>query len=133
MQMTLLRWCAVSRRISRRHLRGLPRLPEPRQADRLQIVQVLLKNGQPTGEYEDFLTGFVISDRTVWARPVGVDVAKDGACSLAKTATARSGVSPTAAGECRSTGWRAQLPSVHGLIHQIIEPMLLQFFEAVRL
>src|SRR5216684_4093169 len=44
-----------------------------------KIVRVLLKNGQPTGEYEDFLTGFVISDRTVWARPVGVAVARDGA------------------------------------------------------
>jgi glucose/arabinose dehydrogenase len=44
-----------------------------------KVVRVLLKNGQPTGEYEDFLTGFVISDRTVWARPVGVAVARDGA------------------------------------------------------
>jgi glucose/arabinose dehydrogenase len=35
-------------------------------------------NGQPTGEYEDFMTGFVISDRDVWGRPVGVAVAKDG-------------------------------------------------------
>ena len=44
-----------------------------------KVVRVLLKNGQPTGEYEDFLTGFVISDRSVWARPVGVAVAQDGA------------------------------------------------------
>jgi glucose/arabinose dehydrogenase len=44
-----------------------------------KIVQVLLKNGQPTGEYEDFLTGFVISDRTVWARPVGVAIASEDA------------------------------------------------------
>jgi glucose/arabinose dehydrogenase len=44
-----------------------------------KVVRVLLKNGQPTGEYEDFLTGFVISDRTVWARPVGVAIASDGA------------------------------------------------------
>jgi glucose/arabinose dehydrogenase len=43
-----------------------------------KIVRVLLKNGQPTGEYEDFLTGFVVNDRTVWARPVGVAVARDG-------------------------------------------------------
>jgi glucose/arabinose dehydrogenase len=43
-----------------------------------KVVRVLLKNGQPTGEYEDFLTGLVISDRTVWARPVGVAVARDG-------------------------------------------------------
>jgi glucose/arabinose dehydrogenase len=44
-----------------------------------KIVRVLLKDGQPTGEYEDFLTGFVINDRTVWSRPVGVAVARDGA------------------------------------------------------
>lgn len=44
-----------------------------------KVVRVFLKNGQPTGEYEDFLTGFVISDRTVWGRPVGVAVDRDGA------------------------------------------------------
>ena len=33
----------------------------------------------PTGTYEDFLTGFVVDDRGVWGRPVGVAVAKDGA------------------------------------------------------
>lgn len=43
-----------------------------------KVVRVLLKNGQPTGEYEDFLTGFVINDRNVWGRPVGVAVAQDG-------------------------------------------------------
>jgi len=44
-----------------------------------KVVHVLLKNGQPTGEYEDFLTGFVVDDRRVWGRPVGVAVAGDGA------------------------------------------------------
>jgi len=38
-----------------------------------------MKNGIPTGEYEDFLTGFVIDDASVWGRPVGVAVARDGA------------------------------------------------------
>jgi hypothetical protein len=33
----------------------------------------------PTGRYDDFLTGFVTSDRNVWGRPVGVAVARDGA------------------------------------------------------
>lgn len=36
------------------------------------------KTGKPTGEYEDFMTGFVISDKQVWGRPVGVAVAHDG-------------------------------------------------------
>jgi glucose/arabinose dehydrogenase len=43
-----------------------------------KVVRVLFKEGKPTGEYEDFITGFVISDKQVWGRPVGVAVAKDG-------------------------------------------------------
>ncbi len=43
-----------------------------------KVVRVLFKDGRPTGEYEDFLTGFVVNDRQVWARPVGVTVAGDG-------------------------------------------------------
>ena len=38
-----------------------------------------MKDGVPTGEYEDFMTGFVASDFDVWGRPVGVTVARDGA------------------------------------------------------
>jgi glucose/arabinose dehydrogenase len=44
-----------------------------------KIVRVLQKDGVPTGEYEDFLVGFVASGDSVWGRPVGVAVAKDGA------------------------------------------------------
>ncbi len=44
-----------------------------------KVVRVPVKNGVPTGEYEDFMTGFVTSDGGVWGRPVGVAVAKDGA------------------------------------------------------
>ena len=36
------------------------------------------KNGHATGEYDDFLTGFVTADGQVWGRPVGVAVANDG-------------------------------------------------------
>jgi hypothetical protein len=43
------------------------------------VVRVRLKNGIPTGEYDDFLTGFVLDERSVWGRPVGVAVAHDGA------------------------------------------------------
>jgi glucose/arabinose dehydrogenase len=38
-----------------------------------------VSHGVPTGEYEDFLTGFVVNDASVWGRPVGVAVAHDGA------------------------------------------------------
>ena len=44
-----------------------------------KIVRVHLNHGVPTGEYEDFLTGFVVDNRSVWGRPVGVAVAHDGA------------------------------------------------------
>jgi glucose/arabinose dehydrogenase len=44
-----------------------------------KIVRIRLKDGIPTGEYQDFVTGFVISNSEVWGRPVGVAVAHDGA------------------------------------------------------
>jgi glucose/arabinose dehydrogenase len=43
-----------------------------------KVVRVRLHDGKPTGEYEDFLTGFV-TGAGVWGRPVGVAVAQDGA------------------------------------------------------
>jgi len=44
-----------------------------------KVVRIHLQNGVPDGSYEDFLTGFVIDDESVWGRPVGVAVAHDGA------------------------------------------------------
>ena len=44
-----------------------------------KVIRVPQKNGVPTGEYEDFMTGFVTADGNVWGRPVGVTTAKDGA------------------------------------------------------
>ena len=44
-----------------------------------KVIRIRLKDGVPTGEYQDFLTGFVINDSEVWGRPVGVAVAHDGA------------------------------------------------------
>ena len=43
-----------------------------------EVVFVPTKDGKASGEYEDFLTGFVTPDGKVWGRPVGVAVAKDG-------------------------------------------------------
>jgi glucose/arabinose dehydrogenase len=43
-----------------------------------KVVRVRMKNGAATGEYEDFLTGFVTPDANVWGRPVGVTEARDG-------------------------------------------------------
>ena len=44
-----------------------------------KVVRVIMKGGKPTGEYQDFMTGFVVDDKGVWGRPVGVTVAADGA------------------------------------------------------
>jgi len=43
-----------------------------------EVIYIPLTNGVATGEYDDFLTGFVTKDGQVWGRPVGVTVAKDG-------------------------------------------------------
>ena len=44
-----------------------------------ELIRVPLhQTGHATGEYEDFMTGFVIDSGHVWGRPVGVTVAPDG-------------------------------------------------------
>ena len=43
-----------------------------------KVVRLMMKDGKPTGEYEDFLVGFVGDDKNVWGRPVGVAVTHDG-------------------------------------------------------
>lgn len=43
-----------------------------------KVIRVPQKNGVPTGEYEDFMTGFVTPQGDVWGRPVGVAVTNDG-------------------------------------------------------
>jgi glucose/arabinose dehydrogenase len=42
------------------------------------VIRVPVDHGKATGEYEDFLTGFVTPDGHVWGRPVGIAVAQDG-------------------------------------------------------
>ena len=43
-----------------------------------KIVRLRFENGVPTGVYEDFVTGFVLDDKTVFGRPVSVTSAPDG-------------------------------------------------------
>jgi glucose/arabinose dehydrogenase len=52
-----------------------------------KIIRVPMQDGAPTGEYEDFATGFVISDSAAWGRPVGVAVDKDGALLVSEDAS----------------------------------------------
>jgi glucose/arabinose dehydrogenase len=43
-----------------------------------EVINIPMKDGHATGEYDDFLTGFVVDDGHVWGRPVGVTVGNDG-------------------------------------------------------
>jgi glucose/arabinose dehydrogenase len=44
-----------------------------------EVIRVPLhQSGDASGEYEDFLTGFVLPDGNVWGRPVGMTVAPEG-------------------------------------------------------
>jgi len=43
-----------------------------------EVIYIPMKDGHATGEYDDFLTGFVTKDGQVWGRPVGVTVGNDG-------------------------------------------------------
>lgn len=49
-----------------------------------KVIRVRMTDGQPTGLYEDLVTGFVISADEVWGRPVGIGIAKDGAILISE-------------------------------------------------
>jgi glucose/arabinose dehydrogenase len=52
-----------------------------------KVVRLPMKNSAPTGEYQDFLTGFVVDDDSVWGRPVGVAEEHDGALLVSDDAS----------------------------------------------
>ena len=52
-----------------------------------KIIRAIVKDGVPTGEYDDFATGFVINDAEVWGRPVGVAVDQEGALLVSEDAS----------------------------------------------
>jgi glucose/arabinose dehydrogenase len=49
-----------------------------------KLVRVRMKNGEPTGDYEDFLTGFVVDDAHVWGRPVATVELPDGSLLMSE-------------------------------------------------
>jgi glucose/arabinose dehydrogenase len=49
-----------------------------------KIVRLPMRNGEPTGEYVDFLVGFVTADGRAWGRPASVTQAKDGSLLLSE-------------------------------------------------
>jgi len=55
-----------------------------------KVIRARMKDGKPTGVYEDFMTGFVLDKDTVWGRPSGIAVARTVRYWSAKTLTARS-------------------------------------------
>ncbi len=44
-----------------------------------KVVRVRMNGGAPTGEYVDFMTGFLLDDKQAWGRPASVAVTRDGA------------------------------------------------------
>jgi glucose/arabinose dehydrogenase len=53
-----------------------------------EVIRVPLhQSGHANGEYEDFLTGFVLDNGEVWGRPVGVTVAADGSLLVSDDAS----------------------------------------------
>jgi glucose/arabinose dehydrogenase len=51
-----------------------------------KLVRVHMKDNQPTGDYEDFLTGFIVDNGNVWGRPVATTELKDGSLLLSEDA-----------------------------------------------
>ncbi len=47
-----------------------------------KIVRLPMKNGVPTGEYIDFMTGFITEDGNAWGRPVAITQLQDGSLLL---------------------------------------------------
>jgi len=52
-----------------------------------KVVYLPFRGGKATGEYVDFMTGFVTPEGQVWGRPVGVAVAKDGSLFVSDDAS----------------------------------------------
>ncbi|HEY6452715.1 MAG TPA: PQQ-dependent sugar dehydrogenase [Steroidobacteraceae bacterium] len=51
-----------------------------------KLVRVLMRDGAPTGEYVDFLTGFIADQQHVWGRPVATAELADGSLLLSDDA-----------------------------------------------
>jgi len=52
------------------------------------VIRIPLRQtGHATGEYEEFVTGFVLPDGMVWGRPVGITVARDGSLLISDDAS----------------------------------------------
>jgi glucose/arabinose dehydrogenase len=53
-----------------------------------EVIRVPLHHAaKATGEYEDFMTGFVVDNARVWGRPVGITAAADGSLLVSDDAS----------------------------------------------
>jgi len=52
-----------------------------------KVVRLRMNNGVPTGEYDDFMVGFIVNNADVWGRPVGAVVASDGSLLISDDAS----------------------------------------------
>jgi len=53
-----------------------------------EVIRVPIDgSGRASGEYRDFLTGFVVNDQQVWGRPVGITEAADGSLLVSDDAS----------------------------------------------
>jgi glucose/arabinose dehydrogenase/cytochrome c2 len=49
-----------------------------------KVVRLRMDKNEPTGKYEDFLTGFIVDNKSVWGRPVGLLQLADGSLLLSE-------------------------------------------------
>jgi glucose/arabinose dehydrogenase/cytochrome c2 len=49
-----------------------------------KLVRVHMKNNLPSGDYEDFLTGFIVDNESVWGRPVATTELADGSILMSE-------------------------------------------------
>jgi glucose/arabinose dehydrogenase len=53
-----------------------------------EVIRVPIDpSGRARGEYQDFVTGFVVDDQHVWGRPVGIEEAPDGSLLISDDAS----------------------------------------------
>ncbi|MFM1885335.1 MAG: hypothetical protein RL026_492 [Pseudomonadota bacterium] len=52
-----------------------------------KVVRLPMKDGVPTGDYVDFMTGMITADGNAWGRPVAATVAKDGSLLVSDDGT----------------------------------------------
>jgi len=53
-----------------------------------KVIRVSIdRNGRAGGNYQDFLTGFVVNEQQVWGRPVGIAEAADGSLLISDDAS----------------------------------------------